>query len=234
MATQCVHEKQGWNQHCARHCINNLLQLRGAVTKAELDDIASQLFRDECALLGGANVPLFNPNKSALGLGNYSIGVIEAALRARGFDCSERLLCGPGDTKGGGVRGVLPARRAESLVGFIVNRPATVCLVIHTRHWLPIVRVGMGAWRNLDSQQSSPSALLDLEGLWDALQTEVDRGADVLLVSQVATERKEEGRAATRAAAAASAAAAAAAASADVAAAADVVAPPAVGGAFEQ
>ena len=171
-----VHERQGWNQHCARHSINNLLQQRGAVTKAELDGIAEELFRAERQLTSDA--PLFNPNKSVLGLGNYSVGVIERALRDRGLDCSERLRVGAD-----GVRGALPDTAAAPLVGFIVNRPSTVCFVFPVRHWLPIVRVGPGAWANLDSLRPAPLPL-DLDGLHAALQHEVDRGADVLLVSR--------------------------------------------------
>lgn len=58
---------------CALHALNNLFQERG-FSKQELDQICYSLSPDVW----------INPHKSLLGLGNYDINVIMAALQRRG------------------------------------------------------------------------------------------------------------------------------------------------------
>lgn len=58
---------------CALHALNNLFQERG-FSKQELDQICYSLSPDVW----------INPHKSLLGLGNYDINVIMAALQKRG------------------------------------------------------------------------------------------------------------------------------------------------------
>ena len=70
------HEKQV-RQMCALHVLNNLCQDGEAFTKADLDGI--------CADLDPSSSWLFNPHKSALGLGNYDVNVIMMALQKRGL-----------------------------------------------------------------------------------------------------------------------------------------------------
>lgn len=70
--TSVYHEKQ-MRQLCALHALNNLFQGDQSYTKAELDDICSNL---------SPNVWI-NPHRSVLGLGNYDINVIMTALQRR-------------------------------------------------------------------------------------------------------------------------------------------------------
>lgn len=60
---------------CALHALNNLFQERG-FSKQELDQICYGLSPDVW----------INPHKSLLGLGNYDINVIMAALQRRGCE----------------------------------------------------------------------------------------------------------------------------------------------------
>ena len=90
------HERQS-RQLCALHVLNNLLQVNihihvdylilpdllsyfflkeKAFTKAQLDDICTQLAPDN---------QWWNPHRSPLGLGNYDVNVMMAALQ--GKDC---------------------------------------------------------------------------------------------------------------------------------------------------
>lgn len=61
---------------CALHALNNLFQECGAFSKTELDAICYSL---------SPNVWI-NPHKSLLGLGNYDINVIMAALQRKGYE----------------------------------------------------------------------------------------------------------------------------------------------------
>lgn len=61
---------------CALHALNNLFQERDAFSKTELDAICYSL---------SPNVWI-NPHKSLLGLGNYDINVIMAALQRKGYE----------------------------------------------------------------------------------------------------------------------------------------------------
>lgn len=60
---------------CALHALNNLFQERG-FSKQELDQICYGLSPDVW----------INPHKSLLGLGNYDINVIMAALQKKGYE----------------------------------------------------------------------------------------------------------------------------------------------------
>jgi len=68
---ELYHERQS-RQLCALHVLNNLLQEK-AFTKAQLDEICLQL------------TPSYwmNPHRSPLGLGNYDVNVMIAALQLR-------------------------------------------------------------------------------------------------------------------------------------------------------
>lgn len=61
---------------CALHALNNLFQEHDAFSKTELDAICYSL---------SPNVWI-NPHKSLLGLGNYDINVIMAALQQKGYE----------------------------------------------------------------------------------------------------------------------------------------------------
>ncbi|KAJ8889847.1 hypothetical protein PR048_009351 [Dryococelus australis] len=61
---------------CALHALNNLFQERNAFSKADLDSICYSLSPDVW----------INPHKSFLGLGNYDVNVIMAALQQKGYE----------------------------------------------------------------------------------------------------------------------------------------------------
>ena len=60
---------------CALHALNNVFQER-AFTKADLDAICSDL----------SPSTWLNPHRSWLGLGNYDVNVLTAALHKKAFD----------------------------------------------------------------------------------------------------------------------------------------------------
>lgn len=70
------HEKQS-KQLCALHALNNLFQDARAFTKQDLDAICKELSPES---------RIFNPHRSALGLGCYDVNVIISALSKKGFD----------------------------------------------------------------------------------------------------------------------------------------------------
>ena len=69
------HERQR-KMLCAVHALNNLFQEKDAYSKADLDAISYNLSPDT----------LFNPHKNVLGLGNYDVNVIMAALQLRDYE----------------------------------------------------------------------------------------------------------------------------------------------------
>lgn len=70
------HEKQS-KQLCALHALNNLFQDPNAFTKQELDTICKELAPES---------RIFNPHRSALGLGCYDVNVLISALAKKGFE----------------------------------------------------------------------------------------------------------------------------------------------------
>lgn len=61
---------------CAVHALNNLFQDKNAFSKAELDAISYNLSPDS----------FVNPHKNMLGLGNYDVNVLMAALQLRDYE----------------------------------------------------------------------------------------------------------------------------------------------------
>ena len=209
-----MHERQGWNQQCAQHCINNMLQKRAAVTKDHLDAIARRLHAAERDL-GAA--PWLNPNRSALGLGNYSVGVLETAFREHGLDCTQRVSTSSASPV---VSDALPVAELGKLEGLVVNRTGSLFGVIKTRHWYAVRRLPAahatatsgaadagpevatreaagsaeareGDWYSLDSLQQHPRHIGGAPQLYALLQRELDSGGDVLRVQRVAADETE-------------------------------------------
>ncbi|XP_057321022.1 josephin-2-like [Microplitis mediator] len=131
------HERQV-KEMCALHALNNLFQERG-FSKQELDQICYGLSPDVW----------INPHKSLLGLGNYDINVIMAALQKKGceaiwFD----------------KRRDLNTLNLNNIDGFILNVPTEykfgfVFLPLKKRHWIALRKI-KGAFYNLDSKLDSP------------------------------------------------------------------------------
>jgi len=135
------HEKQV-KQLCALHALNNLFQTRDAFSKSELDEICESLSPDVW----------INPHKSLLGLGNYDVNVIMAALQRKGceavwFDKRKPPEC----------------LQLNHICGFILNVPSDyrlgfVLFSLKRRHWVAIRQVG-GTYYNLDSKLEAPHVI---------------------------------------------------------------------------
>ncbi|CAG9783414.1 unnamed protein product [Diatraea saccharalis] len=135
------HEKQV-KELCALHALNNLFQTRGTFSKSELDGICSRL---------SPNVWI-NPHRSMLGLGNYDINVIMAALQKKGceavwFDKRKDPGC----------------LDLSNICGFILNVPSDyklgfVMLPLRRRHWITIRQI-QGNFYNLDSKLDVPQLI---------------------------------------------------------------------------
>lgn len=69
------HERQSL-MLCALHMLNNLLQDQNAFTQHELNDICYSLNPDA----------FINPHKNVVGLGNYDVNVIIAALQSKDYE----------------------------------------------------------------------------------------------------------------------------------------------------
>ncbi|XP_049866843.1 josephin-2 isoform X2 [Pectinophora gossypiella] len=134
------HEKQV-KELCALHALNNLFQ-KGSYSKSELDAICSRL---------SPNVWI-NPHRSMLGLGNYDINVIMAALQKK--DCEAIWFDKRKD----------PAcLNLSHISGFILNVPSDyklgfVMLPLRRRHWIAIRQI-QGNFYNLDSKLEVPQLI---------------------------------------------------------------------------
>ncbi|XP_001604036.1 josephin-2 [Nasonia vitripennis] len=140
MPGSIYHERQV-KELCALHALNNLFQER-KFSKQELDQICYNLSPDVW----------INPHKSLLGLGNYDINVIMAALQIRGCEAvwfdkrrDPDCLC------------------LDNIEGFILNVPheykfGFVLLPVKRRHWIALKKIN-GAFYNLDSKLDSPQLI---------------------------------------------------------------------------
>ncbi|XP_058797905.1 josephin-2 [Phymastichus coffea] len=140
MPGSIYHERQV-RELCALHALNNLFQERG-FSKQELDQICYSLSPDVW----------INPHKSLLGLGNYDINVIMAALQKRGCEAvwfdkrrDPKCLC------------------LDNIQGFILNVPTDykfgfVLLPLKRRHWIALKKID-GTFYNLDSKLDCPQLI---------------------------------------------------------------------------
>ncbi|XP_014214803.1 josephin-2 [Copidosoma floridanum] len=136
-SSSIYHERQV-RDLCALHALNNLFQEKG-FSKQELDQICYNLTPDVW----------INPHKSPLGLGNYDVNVIMAALQKRGCEAvwfdkrrDPSCLC------------------LDNIQGFILNVPSEykfgfMSLPFKRRHWIAIKKID-DAFYNLDSKIEYP------------------------------------------------------------------------------
>ncbi|CAH0406691.1 unnamed protein product [Chilo suppressalis] len=158
------HEKQV-KELCALHALNNLFQTRGTFSKSELDAICSRL---------SPNVWI-NPHRSMLGLGNYDINVIMAALQKKGceavwFDKRKDPGC----------------LDLSNICGFILNVPSDyklgfVMLPLRRRHWITIRQI-QGNFYNLDSKLEVPQLIGRSSDLIAYLKEQLDSKEKELFV----------------------------------------------------
>ncbi|CAH1403607.1 unnamed protein product [Nezara viridula] len=172
-STGVYHEKQV-KELCALHALNNLFQSREAFTKSELDEICQAL----------SPHVWINPHKSFLGLGNYDVNVIMAALQRKGceavwFDKRKPPEC----------------LELSHIQGFILNVPSDyrfgfVLLPLKKRHWIAIRQVS-GVYYNLDSKLDSPHMIGQANDLMAYLKEQLDsRDKELFVVVNQDVEEK--------------------------------------------
>ena len=136
--TPIYHEKQ-CKQLCALHTLNNLFQSPTAFSKNDLDQLCERLSPEVW----------FNPHRSLLGLGNYDVNVMIAALQKKSCETtwwdkrksvSEINFCD--------VLGLILNLSSPSRIGGI-NLP------FKSKHWIAI-RSFSGVYFNLDSKLDTP------------------------------------------------------------------------------
>lgn len=158
------HERQV-KELCALHALNNLFQDQKAFCKKDLDDICIRLSPDH----------FINPHRSLLGLGNYDVNVLMAAVQTKScetiwFDKRKNIKC------------LLP----ENIQGFILNTPSEykwglLHFPFKRKHWIAIRRI-KDIYYNLDSKLDSPETIGDEESLFLFLQKELENGEKELLI----------------------------------------------------
>ncbi|CAL1542832.1 unnamed protein product [Lymnaea stagnalis] len=158
------HERQV-KELCALHALNNLLQTKQAFTKRDLDDICNRLSPGS----------FINPHRSMLGLGNYDVNVLMAALQEKGYE-----------TIWFDKRKEVEVLVTDNIMGFILNTPTDyklgfVKLPIHRKHWIAI-RWLDGQYMNLDSKLEAPLAIGDKFSLLEYLRSELKDGEKELLL----------------------------------------------------
>ncbi|XP_075969137.1 josephin domain containing [Anticarsia gemmatalis] len=169
------HEKQV-KELCALHALNNLFQTRGTYSKSELDAICSRL---------SPNVWI-NPHRSMLGLGNYDINVIMAALQKKGceavwFDKRKDPGC----------------LDLSNICGFILNVPSDyklgfVMLPLRRRHWITIRQI-QGNFYNLDSKLDAPQLIGRSSDLIAYLKEQLDsKEKELFVVVSKEVEEKQQ------------------------------------------
>ncbi|XP_070581376.1 josephin-1-like [Ptychodera flava] len=168
------HEKQK-RELCALHALNNVFQDGQAYNKQMLDDICQSL----------APSSMVNPHRSVLGLGNYDVNVIMAALQLK--DCEAIWW---------DKRKNLDMLNADNVLGFILNMPSPlqwgpVSLPIKRKHWVAVRELD-NVFYNLDSKFKNPEVIGDKEALKSFLKAQI-RAKDcelLLVVSKTVAERK--------------------------------------------
>ncbi|KFM69533.1 Josephin-1, partial [Stegodyphus mimosarum] len=151
------HEKQV-KELCALHALNNLFQDKNAFNKQILDNICHSLSPDN----------LVNPHKSMLGLGNYDVNVLMAALQLKGYEAMW-----------------FDKRKDPSnidfskIYGLILNIPSEMKFLplrLNRKHWIAVKEIN-GIFYNLDSKLDSPVSIGKLTDLVSYLREQI-RGKD--------------------------------------------------------
>mmetsp|Transcript_6343 Transcript_6343/g.18132 ORF Transcript_6343/g.18132 Transcript_6343/m.18132 type:complete len:419 (-) Transcript_6343:19-1275(-) len=167
----CYWEKQGADKLCAVHCINALLQ-GPHVSEVDLARHAHDLDAQERMLLAGAHAA---ESANVDATGNFSIGVLEAALKAHGYRCLNAQHPDIADS----IR-----RNPSSEAGYICNSHAR-------EHWFTIRKV-KGRWWDLDSLKHAPQSIGDIS-LADFLETTRSQGFSIFVVRKSRSEGEDPG-----------------------------------------
>ncbi|KRY70517.1 Josephin-2, partial [Trichinella pseudospiralis] len=148
------------------HALNNLFQAE-IFTKKQLDDICLRLSPSY----------LLNPHRSAFGLGNYDINVIETALQ--GVGCVALWF-----DKRKDVRSIDLA----NIVGLIINVPVNSKIFNFSlpfatrRHWFAMRKIN-GKFYNLDSKLTNAQCIgSDEEMLKYIFQILTNKGVQMFII----------------------------------------------------
>ena len=109
----------------------------------------------------------FNPHKSMLGLGNYDVNVLTAALNTK--ECDTVWF-----DKRKEPRSVV---NLDKLIGCILNVPndwkiGWLALPLNRRHWIALKDIG-GVWYNLDSKMKEPEAIGSKDDCYEFLSKQL-------------------------------------------------------------
>lgn len=151
------HEKQV-KELCALHALNNLFQDKNAFNKQMLDNICHSLSPDN----------LVNPHKSMLGLGNYDVNVLMAALQLKGYEAmwfDKRK--DPSN---------IDFSKIEGLILNIPSEMKFLPLRLNRKHWIAVREIN-GTFYNLDSKLDCPLAIGKAADLISYLREQI-RGKD--------------------------------------------------------
>ena len=148
-------EKQGKTNLCGLHLINNLLQSPN-FDKNMLDEISSELDKQEKLLLGDSNINEKYNNSSKDG--NYNIQVISKALEI--YEIGFKQL-----------------KTEEIISNFFENKEVTLitnqAFIINSKsHWLCLRKVN-NVWFNLNSANDNPGPQIITENLFDSVVSDI-------------------------------------------------------------
>ncbi|KAF0765319.1 josephin-2 [Aphis craccivora] len=163
-STPIYHEKQS-KELCALHALNNLFQSKNAFKQMELDAI--------CFSLSPNNY--INPHRSILGIGNYDVNVLIAALQNKGY--SAFWFDKRKDPK---------MLKLDQIFGFVMNIPSEcrlgfLWLPLKRRHWISIKNIN-GIYYNLDSKLPKPSQIGNEEDLYNYFRNQLHINDNQLFV----------------------------------------------------
>ncbi|KAJ1911837.1 hypothetical protein IWQ60_009950 [Tieghemiomyces parasiticus] len=148
--------------------------LQGPVfSQRDLEAIATDLGNASRKLEGGGWLR-WNPHRLALGMGDYDINVLTAALRTKGYGIEWF------DRRKGAAE--IPLDRA---LGLILNKAPE--RIWQRRHWLALRRLN-GAYWNLDSALEAPTYFVDREQVSAFLDAELACGGHVFVVLSAVAE----------------------------------------------
>lgn len=151
------------------------------------EKIFTKEFLDELCLNLTPDTHWLNPHRSMLGLGNYDINVIMAALQAK-KDCEAVWFDKRKDPS---------CIDTEKIVGFILNIPNKYDLgfvavpLLGRRHWVSVRKVGGQFW-NLDSKFKVPQALGAEKEVMEFIRKQLqekDKEMFVVVTNEVAKEQ---------------------------------------------
>ena len=171
---EIYHEKQS-RELCGLHALNNLFQSESAFSVTDLNNICYSL----------SPGTWINPHKSSIGLGNYDVNVITAALNTKEHDLVWF-------DKRKDPRTV----NLQQIKGCILNVPndwklGFVTLPFNRKHWIAFKKIQEN-WYNLDSKLKLPVNLGCDEDFYKYLDSQLRDGSRELFLVTTADVSQSE------------------------------------------